>query len=249
MLVLERQATLSYWNAISRIIEHVISEELPNILQAAELIAQTVEKGHYIYVFGVGHSSIVCKEMFHRAGGLVPVIPMCDFNTLGLDRVRRAIEIQWVIGYGRYLLKVYDVERGSVTIVVSNTGVSPLPLEVAIGAKDRGSSVIAITSVSCSRKLEPRNPWRKRLFEVADVAIDNKVPAGDAVAELGRRVKAGPVSTLVNVFIVNTIALEALKILEKRGVEPPVWMSIANPGGEEYNAEMLKRFPKLKLLF
>lgn len=240
---------LSYWSAVSSIVKRVIDEEMSSILRAAEIVARAVEDGRYIYVFGAGHSSIVCKEMFHRAGGLVPVIPMCDFNTIGLDRVRRAVEIQRVVGYGRYLVKVYDVEVGSATIVVSNTGIAPLPVEVAIAARDRGSSVIAITSVSCSKRLEPRNPWGKRLFEVADVVIDNKAPADDAVADLGRGVKAGPVSTLVNVFIANALVLEALKLLEERGIEPPVWMSIANPAGEEHNNEMLKRFPKVGLFF
>ena len=235
-----------YWNSINSMIEYIVSKQYTEMLRAANAIALSIENNRYVYVFGSGHSSIMCKEMFHRAGGLVPVIPLCDLNTLGLDSIKKTISIQNMAGYGKLLLDTYDVEKGSTVIIVSNTGIATLPIEVAIEAKKRGATTIALTSIRASKSLEPRNPYSKRLFEISDIVIDNGVPLEDAVVEIKEfGIKAAPISTILNTFILNSLVLLTIKILISKGIEPPVWRSINTPGGIEFNKKMFEKYPKL----
>jgi uncharacterized phosphosugar-binding protein len=84
----------------------------------------------------------------------------------------------------------------------------------------------------------------KRLFELADVAIDNCVPVGDAVLELdGLDSRIGPCSTVAGAAVMNSIVIEAVAELLKRGERVPVLPS-ANIEGvtEETLNDMLMRY-------
>ena len=69
------------------------------------------------------------------------------------------------------------------------------------------------------------------------------MPLGDAVLAIeGVTEKVGPVSTIVNAFALNSIMLEAIAELARRGVEPPVWRSSNSPGGDEANVAVTERY-------
>jgi uncharacterized phosphosugar-binding protein len=69
------------------------------------------------------------------------------------------------------------------------------------------------------------------------------MPLGDAVLSIdGVSEKVGPVSTIVNAFAMNSIMLEAIADLARRGIEPPVWRSSNSPGGDEANVAVTERY-------
>jgi uncharacterized phosphosugar-binding protein len=104
--------------------------------------------------------------------------------------------------------------------------------------------VIAITNLRQSAGSSPRHTSGKRLFEIADVAIDNCVPAGDAVIEIaaaGRR--AGAASTVAGAAIVNSIMLEAAAALAARGQIAALFPSANVPGAtHEMLADLLRPY-------
>ena len=130
--------------------------------------------GGLLHVIGAGHSAMLGEELFYRAGGLAPVNHGAMRSTM-LERVE---------GYVATLLRSAGVREGDVVLVVSTSGVNVFSVEAALEARKLGAKTVAITSKQYSSPLELRNPWGKRLYEVADVVIDNKVPRGDAVLEL-----------------------------------------------------------------
>ena len=76
-----------------------------------------------------------------------------------------------------------------------------------------------------------------------DIAVDTKVPIGDALMRLpgmGEPVAAS--STFANAFALNALVLRTVAELLERGIEPPVWRSGNAPGGDEANARFLDRF-------
>ena len=113
-------------------------------------------------------------------------------------------------------------------------------------AKEFKAKVIAATSKSCSLSLKPRNPWGKRLCEVADIVIDNKVPPGDAVLEVPEvKVKVVAASTILNSFIVNPLVAYVVDELVKQGVEPPIWLSGHLPQAKEHNKALFDKYSSL----
>jgi uncharacterized phosphosugar-binding protein len=84
----------------------------------------------------------------------------------------------------------------------------------------------------------------KRLFEIADVTIDNCVPPGDALLSLpGLVSRIGPSSTVAGAAIINSIMIEAVVETLRRGEQVPVLPS-ANIDGvtEDTLKELLTRY-------
>lgn len=111
-------------------------------------------------------------------------------------------------------------------IVISNSGINPLPIELAEAGRARGLTVVAITNVKQSRQLTSRHASGVRLIEVADIVLDNHAPHGEAVLELpGVAEKVATVGTITGAFLVNALLAGAVQELAQQGEEPPLYTS------------------------
>lgn len=201
------------------------------VLAAGELVAETVERGGIVHLFGSGHSALVAAEPVGRSGALVPLNQIVDRTEDLAERLP---------GYGRVLADFYDqqygLRKGETLIAISNSGINPLPIELAQAARARGLRVIAITNVEQSRASISRHPSGLRLFESADVVLHNHAPAGEALLEVpGVPVRVASVGTVTGAYLVNALLVAAVQALVARGVEPPIFVS-ENAGIEDADA-------------
>ena len=85
------------------------------------------------------------------------------------------------------------------------------------------------------------------MYQCADVYLDNCVPCGDAVVEIGE-IKMGAVSTAASSLLLNSVLLEAADIASK-STEVPIYKSGNIKGGSEYNKQLSDRYiPRIKHL-
>jgi SIS domain len=113
-------------------------------------------------------------------------------------------------------------------IVASNSGLNAVPVEMAELARRRGLRVIAITSLMQSRSTASRAPSGKHLSEVAEVVIDNRGFAGDAVLPVpgaAEEVRMAATSTVSGAAIVQAIMAETVARLAAQGVKAPTLAS------------------------
>ncbi len=232
-------------NILHNHIAKVVEEEGGSLERASDYIAKALENGGFEYVFGTGHSMLVALEVFFRAGGLVRVYPIIDLTLLGIPSAVRASMVEKLPNYARGLVESTPIIPNSVLVVVSNSGKNAVPVELAYYFKERGVKVVAITSVKYSMALKPENSLGKKLYEIADVVIDNKIPEGDVTYVVSDEVKTFPISTIVNSFILHAINVRAMEKLLEKGIMPEVWTSVNVPGGSERNREYVSKYRTL----
>jgi uncharacterized phosphosugar-binding protein len=218
-------------------------EQMENIVKASQMVADAISSGKWIHVFGTGHSHMMADEVSGRAGGLAAFNGIIDLSLSGYSGMVKSGLLEKLDGYGRIVIDSEQVRKGDVMIVVSNSGVNAAPVEVAVEAKKRGLGIVAITSVAHSKSVPPRNSSGKKLYEVADVTIDNCGMPGDALVRLeGMEERVGPTSTVTGAAIINAIVTQAAQLLIQKGIKPPVWLSGNIPGSEATNLTYIQKY-------
>ena len=103
---------------------------------------------HATFSFGASHAGIITEELTYRAGGLATFNPIFT-PALALDvkPVTLTSRFELVEGFGCQLINSSPLGSGDVILVHSVSGRNPIVLDVALTAKEKGATVIAITSM------------------------------------------------------------------------------------------------------
>jgi uncharacterized phosphosugar-binding protein len=226
--------------------EKVVETQQENIHAAAELVAESLLDDGVIQVFGTGHSRSFAQEIVGRAGGLIPAnaLAVKDLVMYGDTPPGEILDphLERDPSLAARILSLCDVRPPDVFIVGSNSGGNGTVVEFARLVKERGHRVVAVTSLDHSRHITSRHPSGLRLFELADVVIDNGGVLGDAALELPSGSRIGATSSLTSVLIAQMLVAEVCGLLIDREVEVPVFMSANVPGGDEHNDRVFAHY-------
>jgi uncharacterized phosphosugar-binding protein len=242
------QAYERYFDQLSALMM-TLRDQGPDIEAAAKMMAGCIAEGGVVHVFGSGHSHMMAEEVFHRAGGLFAFNAMLDINLTNFGTLKAGM-VERTEGYAKVIIASFDVRPGEVVVVVSNSGINAVPIELAIEARKIGARVIAITSVEKYATAASRHSSGKKLAEVADLTIDSQVPAGDAILLLdGLTAPVAASSTVLGAALMNAMVAQTAEELLAMGQQPPVIVSMNVPGGDEHNARLTEQYrPRLQLL-
>jgi uncharacterized phosphosugar-binding protein len=227
----------TYFNRANGLLAQAWKTNATALAALAPLLGENIARGGVIHVFGSGHSEVVAREIIGRAGGLVCVTAIPD-PTGGF--------VENLPGYGTKLIERYDrqyqLRAGEVLIAISNSGKNCAPVEVALHAKQKGLTVVALTCLAMSRETPSQHPSGKKLFEVADQVLDNGGVPGDAIVDAGDGVMAGPTSTLIGCSVLNWLMLAVVDWLNAHGHTPPLLRSQNLPGAIEHNRALGQKY-------
>jgi uncharacterized phosphosugar-binding protein len=242
------QAALDYFDKTSELVREIRDTEVNSIDKAAEICAGAIANQGLVFVFGNGHSRMMAEEMTPRQGCFVGFFAMVEHalsdhsSIIGTNGLRAPLHLEKYEGYAEEILKGFKFGPHDVFIIVSTSGIRPVIVEMAEGAKRRGLPVIAICSKAHSDAVPAAHSSGKKLIDVADVVIDNHCPKGDCVSEIeGLEWRTGPVSTVTGAMIMNMLRCEVADRLVKRGHKPvmlPSHQLVDNASAEE----QLERF-------
>ncbi|MBN8208831.1 SIS domain-containing protein [Bacillus sp. NTK071] len=232
-----------YLSNVKDALEVIEKAETNAINRAAEVIADSIEKGSILHVFGCGHSHMMSEEVFYRAGGLVPIHPIFVENLMLHKGGTRSTLFERKNGYAEAFMPEQDIRQGDVVIVVSTSGRNPVPIDVARISKEKGAFVIGLTSRQASVGQPSRHQKGQYLYEMVDLVLDNHVKQGDAVMhDEEHNISFGSISGILGLTMMNTIVVEAINKLIQRGIDPPIFNSGNIDGSDESNKALIKRY-------
>ena len=175
------------------------------------------------------------------------VSAILDEGTLLSNGALRSMAIERTPGYGKVVIANQRLSQGDLLILVNAYGINAALIDAALEARARGVLLIGISSREHASNTSPehpaRHPTRQNLHDLVDIAIDTKVPIGDAVVRVpGMSQDIAAISTFANAFALNCLVIRTVSKLVERGIEPPVWRSGNAPGGDEANARFIANF-------
>ncbi|MDR2245059.1 MAG: SIS domain-containing protein [Treponema sp.] len=221
-----------------------------NISRAADLVVESFTGNKHFFVFGSGHSHLTAEELYTRAGGLAFVKAILPPELMLHEMLNKSTLLEQLEGYAPALLELYRVGTGDTILIISNSGRNSVPVEMAIGARERGARIIALTSLKHSGRVASRHSSGKRLFELADVVLDNQGEYGDAAFYVeGCLIPTGATSDAVGIALAQALTVRIVEKLARRGVEAPLFRS-SNADGDaaSHNARLVETYSGVKVV-
>lgn len=217
-----------YLDRASELLETVRSQA-DGLSQAASWFAETILSNRMVHVFGTGHSRIMVEELWPRYGSFPGFNPMVELSlthhtqVVGSNGQRQAMFLENVSGLAARILRNFDCSKKDSALVISSSGCSVVPTEMAEEFQKRGIRVVALVSKAHLGASESKRDDGKKLNDFADLVLDTGAPAGDAMVKMdGLDLPVSPGSTVGGCLIVNAIKAEVARLLTEAGKPPKV---------------------------
>ena len=229
----------TYYKELCDTLAEINGTQRDKIEAAARRAAKVIEDDGIIYVFGCGHSNLVAADSFYRAGGLANVCAMFDTDLMLHNGAAKSSAIERMEGVAPHIFKRYCITSHDMLIVVSSSGLNGVPIEMADLGRKAGVFTVAVCSSAYFNEVS-RHSSGKLLYQNADVYIDNCVPKGDAVVDIGD-MKMGAVSTAASCFVLNAVLTQGAEYASAK-TKPPIYISGNIEGGAEKNEALINKY-------
>lgn len=236
-------AAAEYFEQAMTRLRRLMATQSELVDQAADLCANRIAHGGLVFCFGAGHSRMMCEEMTPRQGGFVGFYALVEQAVsnhsaiVGPNGLRGPLHLEKVEGYGKEILRGFKFGPHDAFIVISTSGIRPLIIDIALGARARDLPVIAVVAREHCEQSAASHSSGKKLVDVADIVLDNQCPPGDCLIKLdGLEWLTGPVSTVTGGMLMNMLRVAVAEKLLQQGVKPVVLPShqfIGNTTAEE----------------
>ena len=228
---------------VNEALDIINKEEKDNIRKAAELIFAAMKNGHILHVFATGHSHMFAEELFYRAGGLIQINPILNPYLMQHEGAVSSTKYERLEGLSKIIYEGLDLESEDIFIIVSNSGINAVPIEMAKIVKENKHQLIVVSSIDSSKKLKSRVKDGSHLFEYGDVVINNHMPYGDCLVE-SKYGRIGSASSIIGSYIAQRLVLEIISLYEENNLEPSIYMSANTEGGDKHNKEAYEKYKK-----
>jgi uncharacterized phosphosugar-binding protein len=206
----------AYFQEVIALQHRLHDKSLADITKAGNAVARALEGGHRVWVTNTAHG--VAHEVTKRAGGFIAVHELID---------------------------VVHVQFGDCVLIGSPVGVAHHTLSFALGSRERGGTVVALTNVAFEQEASTiiEHPSGRRLHEVADIVVDIGGPTGDGVFEVtDLNFRVIPHSGVTLVTGLWMIFSEALAVMRSHGLIPRLYQCDMVQGARERNSLQIARY-------
>lgn len=206
-----------YQKAVDDLFAKIRNTQTKNIIEAADIIANAVMNGGKIYMYRICHG--IEKDLLYRGGG--PIFYKHFEEDLKKD-----------------MSKLTDKD---VLIVSSVSGRTKEIVDYTWEAVNKGTKVIAFTSMEYAVVVDPVHESGKKLYEMATLTIDNCAPAAEAMLHVdGIEAPFAASSGIASDYIMWCITCNVVEKMLEKGYTPGILKSANFPGGNDYNKTVIE---------
>ncbi|MFD6439535.1 SIS domain-containing protein [Peribacillus sp. NPDC060186] len=231
----------SYFEEVKALLSAVVDQEQNSIKESVNHIAKSVMSDGIIHLFGSGHSHILTEEVFYRSGGLAAIRPIFVEDLMLFKGASRSSQLERQNDLSEKFMNDEDIRPGDVCIVISSSGVNPVPIDVATIAKEKGAFVIGLTSPEYANSCSSRHKQKLYLHDVVDLVIDNHISKGDTLLK-SNNISFGSGSTVIGAVVLNMIFSQVIETIIASGVTPPVFLSGNIEDADEHNQKLIAKY-------
>jgi uncharacterized phosphosugar-binding protein len=232
---------------LARKISETVAAQEATIRKAAAWFCESILAGRVVHVFGSGHSRIMVEEMWPRYGsfpGFNPIVELSlTFHNLvvGANGQRQAMFLENVSGLAERILRNFNISATDSALVISSSGTSTVPVEVAEIFRKKKVKVVSIITRKHSEKSESSRVDKKKLSDFSDLVLDTGAPVGDSMINIpGLETPVSPGSTLGGVLLINCLKAEVARLLTE-AKQPPIVLTAPNVLGKERSGELFEK--------
>jgi uncharacterized phosphosugar-binding protein len=228
-----------YLIAARKALDAIETETLEPIRQASQRFAKTIQSGRLVHVFGTGHSRMAVEEMFPRYGSYPGFHPIVELSmtfhnpVVGANGQRQAMFLENVQGFGPVLWRNFVTSPDDCLLAISTSGCNAVTIDVALEAKRLGMFVVAMTSLPHAKVSTSKHISGIKLFEFADLVLDQHAPAGDSAVWIENLdTPVAPISSVSGCAVINLVKAETARLLTEAGAAPLVLTAACHLGPE-----------------
>lgn len=199
-----------------------------HIDEASELLSDCISNDGVLHIFGTGHSIGMGIEMTGKIGNLVPIhmMKMTDFVTKGIVSLEefndKENDFERKSNLAQKFYELYDIRPQDAFMIISNSGINGMVIDLAIEAQKHGHSIIVVTSMQHTKSENSRHPSGKKLYMFGNIVIDNCGPHGDALLPTEGVANVCSVSSICNNFIAQSLTVKTVEKLVNKKINPPI---------------------------
>ena len=106
-------AGIDYFEKSLALLHSIKETQMPHIDKAAEICTESIANGGLVFLFGAGHSRMMCEEMTPRQGGFVGFYALVELAIsnhsaiIGPNGLRGPLHLEKYEGYAEEILKSF----------------------------------------------------------------------------------------------------------------------------------------------
>jgi uncharacterized phosphosugar-binding protein len=240
---MEQSLASEYRETIRSIMLRVLDDQSQQVGIASGLVGNSVLNGGIVHVFGAGHSQFVAGDSTFRAGGPAWANGILD-PALSIFRGGiAATKSEQIRELADAIFAQEEPNPHDATIVVCNSGITPVSVRWAQLCRGLGLKVISIVSKPSLDFFSPSADHT--IARYSDVIINNHCPVGDAGVKRtvnGQQISVGSTSSIMNILLIHWVFAGAQDVLSCAGKEVEAFRSGHMPDSQQFNSRLVQKY-------
>ena len=133
-------AAEDYYSRTIELLQGLRETQMDPIDRAAEICTESIANGGLVFLFGAGHSRMMCEEMTPRQGcyvgffALVELAVSTHASIVGTNGLRGPLFLEKYEGYAEEILNGFKFGPHDAFILISTSGIRPYPIWISSGS-------------------------------------------------------------------------------------------------------------------